>query len=741
MKRFSCLVINIFLIASTTVSCLVTNQISSRETVTEESVREVAKDSGDGIKVDDKSQIYNDVIQSLKNQNWTDEEQLCVEQINRMVRGLQNFTLWAVWVWDTQTSEPQGQLFANKYQLGNFDQCMNAPWTDSHDDLHMKYCLVDIVLERPDNGHKQKLNKPFSPYQSAIDFIEYHPPHTRPLNELTWGVCTPVSCLPSTIEKLMAVMLARSHLGAAGLKARIAVNEKCQTNEDQSYDGLFHSFVILMGSLISICLVCTYYNCTRQLESNSASSNLIRAFCMNENASDLLKMRKDGSEVIYGIKWLTMCLIVVDHQIGIGNAGPISNGLTSDNIIQSFLGLFILHDDLFVDTFFLLSGFLTISSFASLKKLPNPLIVILRRYIRLVAALSVVVFYVSAVYPYTGTGPLWNKAITAETEACRKNWWLNLLMISNYVDTENICIVISWYIPCDFHFFLVTIIGFFLYKKYPKIGVITGGVLFAVALLIPGIMTYMYQLAAVQLFTIEFVMNPRANEDFHLLYIKSHARFASYLVGVFGGFIFVKYKAEGKLSTISKKWSAFGTIAALTLMLAVMMYGSTFIWREYQPLESAIYAAFNRPVWAFGVGLLVMCCSFGQLQIVKSFLSWYPFVPLSRLTYGLYLTHTIIIMRNVFVTRNPRHNDYFEILSSSAGTVFWGSISALLLWLLVEAPVNKLFTFLISSKINIETVEENQHPTQSNNSTSVEISNTGHLRDNLPTRIHFTSKI
>lgn len=59
---------------------------------------------------------------------------------------------------------------------------------------------------------------------------------------------------------------------------------------------------------------------------------------MKENASDLLKMRKDGSEVIYGIKWLTMCLIVVDHQIGIGNAGPISNGLTSDNVRYNFYG-------------------------------------------------------------------------------------------------------------------------------------------------------------------------------------------------------------------------------------------------------------------------------------------------------------------------------------------------------------------------------------------------------------------
>ena len=49
--------------------------------------------------------------------------------------------------------------------------------------------------------------------------------------------------------------------------------------------------------------------------------------------------------------------------------------------------------------------------------------------------------------------------------------------------------------------------------------------------------------------------------------------------------------------------------------------------------------------------------------LVKSFLSWYPWVPLSRLSYGLYLTHPLLISRGVFITRNPQHNDYFEIVS------------------------------------------------------------------------------
>lgn len=49
--------------------------------------------------------------------------------------------------------------------------------------------------------------------------------------------------------------------------------------------------------------------------------------------------------------------------------------------------------------------------------------------------------------------------------------------------------------------------------------------------------------------------------------------------------------------------------------------------------------------------------------LIKRFLSWYLWVPLSRLSYGLYLTHAIIISRGVFVVRNPQDNDYFNIVS------------------------------------------------------------------------------
>jgi hypothetical protein len=37
-----------------------------------------------------------------------------------------------------------------------------------------------------------------------------------------------------------------------------------------------------------------------------------------------------------------------------------------------------------------------------------------------------------------GSGPLWNRYLDMEKGTCRQNWWLNILMLSNYINTEKI---------------------------------------------------------------------------------------------------------------------------------------------------------------------------------------------------------------------------------------------------------------------------------------------------------------
>ncbi|KAJ2953227.1 hypothetical protein O0L34_g806 [Tuta absoluta] len=716
--------------------------IGKSATVPVETKKNVTQKSSDK-KYDAKSVYLEDVMFALKSQDWSKEELPCLTATLHMLRSLQNFTLWAVWDWDSISSQPQGLLFGNRYELGNFDECMNAPWAVTHPELNTQYCLAEIVLERTDNPDKRRLlEKPVQPYESALDYIMRNKSSIhRPLNELTWGGCVPVSCGARAVERLMATLLARSHLGTAGMRARIAVTEPCQRpDQPRRFDGKFYGFFIMAAVLVATSFTCTYLNCRKNHETRS---RIIKSFCLKENAKDLLKMKKEGAEVLYGIRFLTIVFIVMDHQVGIFNSGPIINGLQVDQAAVGVGGMFILHDDLFVDTFFVLSGFLVATVLKKLKDKPlfNPLLMIVKRYLRLSVAFAVVIFFYVAVYPYIGSGPLWNRSIAGEMEPCRKNWWLSLLMLNNYVNSDNICIVVSWYIPCDFHFFLVSTLVFWVYTKRPKLGVAIAVVLAVASVLAPGIINYMRELPAIQLFTYDFVKNPRANEQFHVSYIKSHTRFAAYLVGFFSGYFFAVCRDNGHLNRISKKKSILGAILGLCTMTAVMLVGATYLWRSYHSLEGALYAALNRPIWACGVALLMLCCCCGRVPYIYGFLTWYPWVPLSRLSYGLYLTHTALITRNVNVARSSQHNDYVSLLTSSLGVIVIGCVASLCIWLFAEAPVNNLFALLVSSKAKTGEPREDKNATLSTTTLVAGPSGSGHLQSNLPSTIEISSKM
>ncbi|CAH2094632.1 unnamed protein product [Euphydryas editha] len=687
------------------------------------------------------SPVYlDDVLFSLKNQNWTEEEQPCLHTTLLLLHNLQNFTLWAVWNWDAISSEPQGLLYGSRFQLGNFDQCMSAPWYKNQPELRTQYCLADIVLERTDKPVKKRISDPFDPYQSALNLLEYQSVFRRPLNELTWGVCVPVVCQPKSVERLMGTLLAHSHLGTAGLRAHISVNDPCQrADKSMQFDGLFFAFIGVMGSLVVTALICTFIKFKKkELNDNKIRDNIIVAFDIKTNANNLLKQSGEGLEVFYGMKFLTICVIVSAHQYGIFNGGPVSNGTKLDEDILTILGMIFLHEDIVVDTFFLLSGFLTATFIVRAKKLPNLFYLFVKRYVRLVVAYAVVIFYICAIFPYTGSGPLWNRAIAGDTNQCRKNWWLSLLMLSNYIDSENICLVISWYIPCDFHFFILTVTLYWFYKRCPTAGKILAIFVTIAAVLTPGIINYIYKLPAIQLFTYDFITNPRGPLQFHMTYIKSHTRYAAYLIGFFSGYLYVYCAASDNFNKIPKKWSILGACLSIFVMGVVMFTGPMFLWRSYDVLESAVYAALNRPVWASSVALLVMCLSLGQVPLIKSFLSWYPWVPLSRLSYGLYLIHTVFIARNVYVTRNPQHHDYINIMTYCLGIVCEGCLAALVIWLFAEAPIINLLNICFKFSVNKQADAKAAENT-STNEEKYKTFNRSHIQDNLPTAIQIDS--
>lgn len=94
-----------------------------------------------------------------------------------------------------------------------------------------------------------------------------------------------------------------------------------------------------------------------------------------------------------------------------------------------------------VDTFFLISGFVT--SFQLLTKFYNNgnnlkklSLVIFLRYFRIISSFMVVVGFMGTVWKYLGDGPFWKSIAVEETKRCTETAWITLLLLNNYLQPE-----------------------------------------------------------------------------------------------------------------------------------------------------------------------------------------------------------------------------------------------------------------------------------------------------------------
>ncbi|CAG9789247.1 unnamed protein product [Diatraea saccharalis] len=238
---------------------------------------------------------------------------------------------------------------------------------------------------------------------------------------------------------------------------------------------------------------------------------------------------------------------------------------------------------------------------------------------------------------------------------------MSVIYLKKYFYTFQ-CLMVTWYIPCDFHFYVIAVIVFVLYKRCRRLGKVIFYALAAASLIIPGVINYVNGFHPIQLFTYEFLWNKHSHKQFYMFYIKSHNRAAAYIVGFIAGCLFNKYRPMENFKLTQAKSLIYVFVGFIVMVLTAFL-GVSYQHRNYSQLEGTLYVMLNRPVWAVGVAIIILTCCFGKVPLVNSFLEWYPWVPLSRLAYGIYLVHYIIIIRNVGISRQSLYYDNFNIVS------------------------------------------------------------------------------
>lgn len=127
-----------------------------------------------------------------------------------------------------------------------------------------------------------------------------------------------------------------------------------------------------------------------------------------------------------------------------------------------------------------------------------------------------------------------------------------------------------------------------------------------------------------------------------LIYVPTHTRYTSWLIGVAIGYVlysnrFIKFRLP--------KWAVFlGWAVCLATMLAVIFGPIHTTVPGYKPsvTEAVFYETFSRISWCIAIGWIVFACQSGYGGPINSILSFSIWAPFCRLTYCMYIVHFVV---------------------------------------------------------------------------------------------------
>ncbi|XP_024943408.1 nose resistant to fluoxetine protein 6 isoform X2 [Cephus cinctus] len=609
-------------------------------------------------------------------------------------------------LFDSSAKLSPGVITGNIKQLGNYDECLSV---ETGYDFIGQACSVTVQFKFPENPVSVDDLDARDLFNNAA--VASGMPNAilkRPMI-FEWLWCVPSTCNYSEISA--ALNLALDPLRVKDrIEMMVSVDEhSCHTlNTDKRLlDQWDVAYISILGIFLVIVITSTTYDVIKirhQSKTRKDSRNsILTSFSIYTNGKNLLNTnrRADSITCLDGIRFLSICWVIYLHTYFHQIFNPKLNLTSVFWMIGSFRGIFAFNGNVATDSFFLLSGtLLAYTNFSKKQKNPDKTFDILsfyvHRYIRLTPAYAMVIGFYATLFYKLGSGPYWNKWIAACTEPCRKNWWTNLLYVNNYVIDGQMCLDQSWYLSVDMQ--LVWLSPIFLYpmlrfKRSIFFWSILGtGIL--ISILVPFFITYYYELPGTMIYTMDLF---DVTKVFVKIYKNVYTRAGPHIMGLGLGYLLCKTRSRSL--NIPNRYVIAGWLIGMASGLAVVfgpynMYKYDYV---YNKIEASFYAGLHRHVFALFVAWIIFTSVHGYGGFVNQFLSWRGWVPLSKLTYCIFLCHFIIILYDSGNTRISSNFTTFTGTNTFLGYLVLSVILAVILHLFFEVPFITLSRILTRS--------------------------------------------
>lgn len=270
-------------------------------------------------------------------------------------------------------------------------------------------------------------------------------------------------------------------------------------------DYLDKFFIFLVVVIIGTAVFGTIYDIKfhQKNTENTLRDKILMSFSLPENYKRLMAPPhtelNQYFEFVQALRYMTMFWVIfghVDMGFNMNPANPEYFELRFHNIVAQLF----LNGAMFVQTFFIISGALLtihfIDELMTKKKFSFIYfwIAVIYRYIRLTPVYALVLLFDATLLNKTNRGPFWKPIAEIERNMCRKNWYQNLLYVNNYFNIRNGCMAHTWYLAADTQLFVIGMFTMMMVWKFPQWKKTIVGSLLTIALIIPGIVTYIYKL-------------------------------------------------------------------------------------------------------------------------------------------------------------------------------------------------------------------------------------------------------
>lgn len=666
----------------------------------------------------------------------------CVEAIVQYIKAVSHGEEWAILMTDAQAKLPVSVMGGTFSFLASYDDCLNVPSAKASESvvlralnistLYPSYCSFKISVGLPDNHTEQHhANEP--PKTGLLGMMDKQKGDLKDVSELMdefpgfLGLCLPSACTERALRAIGAgVLFYVSQLGMKAPDVKMGMElVECVTKEklgthEQSATLLAASIIVgillvlvILGTLVDamfLMLVNREFAAKEIVKSHSYEIRaenhyvqVLRAFSAYRNFRMLMSARRSSTTLapMAGITSMSFVWIIIGSTLILRPFNLSGNLKSLREVLNDPMIQFAINNSLAIDA---------ITTVIAMSIAYNTVRIVRRcgsqedctagRYFRcaftatkyfyvgLLPLYMLLILVINAKFPTLGSGPSWAIESQKYLSQCDKSWQWNVLFVNNFIPTKYQCMPHTWFLAFVFQALVFSIAIGFLLIRLPKFAMAGLGVCIFACSLTTFIINNANDLGPTALLREYRAGSRHAYHD--SIEINFYTRGGPFCIGVITGYLLAIKPRLGL-----NKWAAFAGWM-LSLLTVVAITHIPWFWnkegRHMRPggTEYAIYDAFHRVLFSAAIAYMALACSWGSGGVIRVFLTWSGWLPISRLSFAIYILHPFLI----FYFNGTTRGVIFYTVKLAMEELLWNIMACIIVsvpvHLLLEAPFVRL---------------------------------------------------